>query len=173
MLQHKQTQKQPRCPLTDERIKKLQYIYTMEYYSVIKRNTFESVLMTWVNLEPIIRSEVSQKEKDKYRSLMHIYGIQKNGTEEFICRAALEKQTQRIDMYMGGGEERVRYMEKVTWKLTLPYIKQTAKRNSLYLSGNSNRVSVSTQRGRMRREMGRRFKRNGVYGYLWLIHVEV
>ena len=51
------------------------HIYTMDYYSAIKRNTFESVLMTWVNLEPIILSEVSQKEKDKYRSLMHIYGI--------------------------------------------------------------------------------------------------
>ena len=52
--------KQPRCPLTDEWIKKLWYIYTMEYYSAIKRNTFESVLM---NLEPIIQSEVSQKKK--------------------------------------------------------------------------------------------------------------
>ena len=67
--------KQPRCPWTDEWIKKLWYIYTMEYYSAIKRNTFESVLMRWMNLEPIIQSEVSQKEKDKYRILMHIYGI--------------------------------------------------------------------------------------------------
>ena len=69
------TWKQPRCPSTDEWIKKLWYIYTMEYYSAIKRNTFESVLMTWMNLEPIIQSEGSQKEKDKYRILMHIYGI--------------------------------------------------------------------------------------------------
>ena len=66
--------KQPRCPLTDEWIK-LWYIYTMEYYSAIKRNTFQSVLMRWMNLEPTIQSEVSQKEKDKYRILMHIYGI--------------------------------------------------------------------------------------------------
>ena len=51
------------------------YIYTMEYYSAIKRNAFESVLMGWMNLEPIIQSEVSQKEKDKHRILMHIYGI--------------------------------------------------------------------------------------------------
>ena len=69
------TWKQPRCPSTDEWIKKLWYIYTMEYYSAIKRNTFESVLMRWMNLEPIIQSEVSQKEKDKYHILMHIYGI--------------------------------------------------------------------------------------------------
>ena len=61
------TWKQPRCPSTDEWIKKLWYIYTMEYYSAIKRNAFESVLIRWMNLEPIIQSEVSQKEKDKYR----------------------------------------------------------------------------------------------------------
>ena len=65
------TWKQPRCPSTDE-WKKLWYIYTMEYYSAIKRNTFESVLMRWMNLEPIIQSEVSQKEKDKYHILTHI-----------------------------------------------------------------------------------------------------
>ena len=66
---------QPRCPLTDEWIKKLWYIYTTEYYSAIKRNTFESVLMRWMSHEPIIQSEVSQKEKNKYCTLMHIYGI--------------------------------------------------------------------------------------------------
>ena len=58
--------KNPPCPSTDEWIKKLWYIYTMEYYSAIKSNTFESVLIRWMNLEPIIQSEVSQKEKDKY-----------------------------------------------------------------------------------------------------------
>ena len=68
------TWKQPRCPLTDDWIKKQWYICTMEYYSAIKRNAFESVLMRWVNLEPIIQSEVSQKEKEKY-ILTHIYGI--------------------------------------------------------------------------------------------------
>ena len=67
------TWKQPRFPWTDEWIMKLQYIYTMEYYSAIKRNTFESVLKRWMNLEPTIQSEVSQK--DKYHILMHIYGI--------------------------------------------------------------------------------------------------
>ena len=59
------TWKQPRCPLTNEWTKKLWYIYTMECYSAIKRNTFELVLMRWMNLELIILSEVSQKEKDK------------------------------------------------------------------------------------------------------------
>ena len=51
------------------------YIYTMEYYSAIKKNTFESVLMRWMKLEPIIQSELSQKEKHQYTILMHIYGI--------------------------------------------------------------------------------------------------
>ena len=66
--------KQPRCPSADEWIRKLWYIYTMEYYSAIK-NSFESVLMTWMKLEPIIQSEVSQKDKDHYSILTHIYGI--------------------------------------------------------------------------------------------------
>ena len=69
------TWKQPRCPLTDEWIKKFWYIYMMEYYSAIKRNAFESVLMRWMDLEPIVQSEVSQKEKEKYHILMHIYRI--------------------------------------------------------------------------------------------------
>ena len=56
------TWRQPRRPSTREWIKKLWYIYTMEYYSAIKKNTFESILMMWMNLEPIIKSEVSQKE---------------------------------------------------------------------------------------------------------------
>ena len=57
------TWKQPRCPSADEWIRKLWYIYTMEYYLAIKKNTFESMLMRWMKLEPIIRSEVSQSEK--------------------------------------------------------------------------------------------------------------
>ena len=62
----------------------------------------ESVLARWMNLDPIIQSDVSQKEKDKYCMLTHIYGIQKNGTEEFIYRAAMEKQTYRIDLWTWG-----------------------------------------------------------------------
>ena len=69
------TWKQPICPSVDEWIRKLWYIYTMEYYSVIKNNTFESVLMRWMNLEPIIQSEVSQKENHQYSILTHLYGM--------------------------------------------------------------------------------------------------
>ena len=67
--------KQPRCPLANKWIRKLWHIYTMEYYPAIKRNASESVLMRWMNLEPVIQSKVSQKEKDKYHILMHMYGI--------------------------------------------------------------------------------------------------
>ena len=69
------TWKQPRCPSANEWIGHLWYIYTMEYYSAIKKNTFESVLMRWIKLEPIIQSEVSQKEKNQYSIPTHIYGI--------------------------------------------------------------------------------------------------
>ena len=70
------TWKQPRCPLADEWVRKPWYIYTMEYYSAIKKNAFESVVMRWMKLEePIIQSKVSQKEKHQYSILMHMYGI--------------------------------------------------------------------------------------------------
>ena len=69
------TWKQPRCPSADEWIRQLWYTHMMEYYSAIKKNAFESVLMRWMKLESIIQSEVSQKEKHKYYILTHIYGI--------------------------------------------------------------------------------------------------
>ena len=69
------TWKQSRCPSSDEWIRKLWYICTMEYYLDVKKNTCESVLMRWMKLEPIIQSEVSQKEKHQYSILTHIYGI--------------------------------------------------------------------------------------------------
>ena len=69
------TWKQSRCPSADEGIRKLWHIYTMECYSTIKNNSFESVLMRRMKLEPILQSEVSQKEKHQYSILTHIYGI--------------------------------------------------------------------------------------------------
>ena len=69
------TWKQPRCPSADEWIRKLWYINTMEFYSALKKNTFESLLRRWMKLEPIIQSEVSQKEKYQYSILILIYGI--------------------------------------------------------------------------------------------------
>ena len=69
------TWKQPRCPLANKWIRKLWYKYTMEYNSAIKKYAFESVLMRWMKLEPIIQSEVSQKEKHQNNILMKLYGI--------------------------------------------------------------------------------------------------
>ena len=72
------TWKQPKCPWTDEWIKKLWHIYTMEYYSAIKRNKTELFVVRQMDWESVIQSEVSQKEKNKFRMLTHIYGIEKN-----------------------------------------------------------------------------------------------
>ena len=69
------TWKQHKCPSTDEWIKKMWHIYTMEYYSAIKRNEIELFVVRWMDLESVIQSEVNQKEKNKYRMLTHIYGI--------------------------------------------------------------------------------------------------
>ena len=65
----------------------------MEYYSAIKKNTFESVLMRWMKLELIIQSEVSQKEKHQYSILTHTYRIQKDGNNDPICKTAKETPT--------------------------------------------------------------------------------
>ena len=86
------TWKQPRCSLADEWIRKLWYIYTIEHHSAIKKNTFESVLMRCMKLEPIIQSEVSQKEKHQYSTLMHIYRIRKDGNDDPICEKVKETQ---------------------------------------------------------------------------------
>ena len=68
-----------------------------EYYSAIKKDSFESVLMRWIKLEPIIQSEVSQKNKDQYSILMNIYGILKDGNDNPICKT--EKDTQLYRKY--------------------------------------------------------------------------
>ena len=69
------TWKKPKCPSTDEWIQKMWHIYTMEYYSAIKRNETELFVVRWMDPESVIQSEVSQKEKNNYCMLTHIYGI--------------------------------------------------------------------------------------------------
>ena len=69
------TWKQPKCPSTDEWIKKMWHIYIMEYHSAIKRNKIELFVVMWMDLESVIQSKVSQKEKNKYRMLTHIFGM--------------------------------------------------------------------------------------------------
>ena len=76
----------------------------MDCYSVMNRNAFESVLMRRANLEPLIQSKVSQKEKSKYYMITHTYGIYKDSTDEPICRAAMEMQSQRSDLWTQQGK---------------------------------------------------------------------
>ena len=116
------TWNQHTCPLPDEWMKKEWYIYTREYYSAIKRNTFESVPMRQMNLEPIIQSEESQKEKEKYHILTHIYVTHIYGTKNLFAGQQWRNRQNRL-MDMGRRQERVRWMERVTWNLTLPYAK--------------------------------------------------
>ena len=80
------------------------YIYTMEYYSAIKRSETGSLVETWMDLETVIQSEVSQKEKNRYRILTHICGTQKNGTDELVCRTEIETQMQRTNVWAPSGE---------------------------------------------------------------------
>ena len=83
------------------------YIYTMEYYSAIKQNTFESALMRWMKLELIIQSKVRQKEKHQYSILRHIYGIQKDGKDNPVCETAKETQMYRTVFWALWERERV------------------------------------------------------------------
>ena len=102
------TWKQPRCPSADEWIRKQWYIYTMEYYSVIKKNTLESVLMRWMKLEPIIQSEVSQKENHQFSILTHIYGIYKDDNNNPVYETAKETLMYRTVFWTLWERERVR-----------------------------------------------------------------
>ena len=120
----------PRCLSTDEWIKKWWCIFICMYVYIYicthththtrillshKRNQFESVVVRWMNLEPVIHSEVSQK-KTKYHILVNTCGIQKNGTDESICRAGIEMQMQRTDLWAQQEKERVGPTERMSWK---------------------------------------------------------
>ena len=89
------TWKQPKCPSSHEWIKKMWHIYTVKYYSAIKRNEIELFVVRWIELESVIQSEVSQKEKNKYCMLTHICGIQekKKGHEEPRGKTGIKTQT--------------------------------------------------------------------------------
>ena len=98
------TQKQHRCPSADEWIRNLWHVNTMEYSSAIKRDARESVLMRWMKIESITQSEVNQGEKDKYYMLTHVYGIQKDGTDDPTGRGAAETCIKNRFLNSAGGE---------------------------------------------------------------------
>ena len=89
------TWNQPKCPSTDEWIKKMWQIYTMEYYAAIRRKEIELFVVRWMDLESVVQSEVSQKEKNKYRMLTHIYGIlkKKKSSDEPRDRTRIKMHT--------------------------------------------------------------------------------
>ena len=91
-------------PIDRRMVKKMWCVYTMEYYSAIKRNEIGSFVGMWMDLVTVIQSEVSQKEKNKYCILTHICGTQKNGTDEPVCRAEIETQKQRKTYGHQGGK---------------------------------------------------------------------
>ena len=96
------TWKKPKCPTIDEWIKKMWHIYTMEYYTAIKRNEVGSFVEMWMDLEFVMQSGVGRREKDKYHILMHMCGIWKGGTDEPICRTGIETWMWRMDMWTWG-----------------------------------------------------------------------
>ena len=131
--------------------------------------------MRWMNPESIIHNEVSQKEKNNYRLLAHIHGIQEDGTDEPICRAAVRRQTQRTDCGhrgFGGRREWDEWREQHGNAYTIT-CKQIASGNLPFDSGNSTWGSVTTSRNRMEWEVRGRLQREGTRVYLWLIHADV
>ena len=136
-----QDTEQTRCPsAADGWIRKLWYIYTMEYYSAIKRNAFESVLLRWMKLEPFIQSEVSQKEKHQYSILMHIYGIQKDGNDNSICEIAKETHLYRTVYWTLGEGKGGIIQENSIETCILSYVKQTVSSGSMHQTGCSGLV---------------------------------
>ena len=145
----------------------------MEYYSAIKKNSFESVLMRWMKLEPIIPSEVSQKDKHQYSILTHIIGIQKDGNNNRICKTEKETQMYRINFWTLWENPRVGCFER------------TASKHVYYQGWNRPPAQAGCMRRVLRagalgrpRGMGWRGRWEGGSGWgihvnPWLIHVNV
>ena len=98
------TCKQPKCPSKAQWIKKILYVYTMEYYSVIIKNEIMPFVATWMDLEIIILSEISHTEEDKYHMIPLICGIKKNDTNEFIYKTETDSQTLKTNLWLPGGK---------------------------------------------------------------------
>ena len=135
--------KQHRRPSTDECIKKLLYIYTMEYYSAIKRNAFEPILMRQMNQELIIQSEVSQKEKNKYINT-YIWNLERWYWWNYLqsSKGDADIENRLLDT-VGKGEEGMNWKSN-TETYTLPCVKQIASGNMLYDTGTQIQSSVTT-----------------------------
>ena len=130
--------KQPKYPLTDEWIKKMQYIYTMEYYSAIKKNEMMQFAATWMDLEIIILSKVSQKEKDKYHMISLTCGIKNMMQMNLVYETETGSETWRADMWLprGSGDGIRMHWEFGINRCKLLYIESINNRVLLYSTGN-------------------------------------
>ena len=138
------TWKQPKWPAAEEWTK-MWYVHTMEYYLTIKRKETESFVEMWMDLEMVIQDEVSQKEKTRYCISMHIWGIYKSGTDEPICKAEIETQTQRTNTWTPRGGRRSGMNWETGTDIHTPLcIKQTTNENLLYSTGTFTPCSVVT-----------------------------
>ena len=162
------TWKQPRCPSVGNWIKKLWQIYTVDYYSAIKKKVFQFVLMMWMNIEPVIQSEVRKRQTSYINA--YIWNLEKMVLMNRF--GGSHGDTQRTDSWTQWGKERVGRIERVVWKHRLYHMyNQIASGSLLYDAGSSNLCSVTTQRDGMGWEVGGRLKER-IYVCLWLIHVD-
>ena len=136
----------------------------IDYYSASKKNTFDSVLMRWMKLEPIIQSEVNQKEKHQYSILMHIYGIQKDGNNNLICETVTETQMYRRVFWTLWEKARVGSFERIALKRILSYMKQITSPGLMHETGCSGLVYWDDPVG-WYREGGRRRVQDGGHMY--------
>ena len=133
------TWKQPRCSLANEQIRKLWYIYTMEYYSAIKKNAFESVLMRWMKLQPIIQSEVSQKEKHEYSILTRMEFRKMITMTLYVRQQKRHRDKNRLLDSVGEGKGGMIWENSIETCI-LPYVKQMTSPGSMHKTGHSKSV---------------------------------
>ena len=144
----------------------------MEYYSAIKKNSFESVLMRWMKLEPIIQSEVSQKDKDQHSTLTHIYGIWKDSNDNPICKTEKETKVYRTDFGILWEKSRVGCSERIVWK-HVHYQRWNRSPAQVGCMRQVLRTGALGRPTRMGWEGGGREDRMGTQVNPWLIYVNV
>ena len=145
----------------------------MEYYSSIKKNPFESVLMRWMNLEPIIQSEGSQKEKHPYTPLTRIHGIEKDGNDDPICEKAKETQMYRTVFWTPWEKARAGWFERIALKHVYYYMwNRSPVQVWCMRQGAQGWCTGMTLRDGMGREVGGD-SGWGTHVHPWLIHVNV
>ena len=126
----------------------------MEYYSAIKKNSFDSVLMRWMKLEPIIESEVSQKDKYQYSTLTHIYGIQKDVNDNPICKSERDTDVQNRLLDSVGEGEGGMFQENIIETCVLSIVKQITSPGWMHETSAHAWCTGKTQRDRVEREVG-------------------